>query len=224
MTVETDKIIKGKTDDFNQKLTDENIKKFRKLLSLIEYQDELQLPLEKWLNNGNWVKIEKFLETNKIDGDYFFSIAGIFFALSLTNPYEHPNHNIAKFKNNIFKTEFYERHLTLMKLENDAYLMKHLKIDNKKIEKLKSICKMMVETDNHRYHYKSYLFEKLESFFSYSQWCGLKRKDQIEIAYKILKEKGFDDFGSDKNVEEKKARLEKLRDKKIRRDKRIYGK
>ena len=75
-----------------------------------------------------------FLETNKIDGDYFFSIAGIFFALSLTNPYEHPDHNIAKFKNNIIITEFYKRQITLMKFENDAFLMKHLKVDKKKIE------------------------------------------------------------------------------------------
>ena len=165
-----------------------------------------------------------FLETNKIDGDYFFSIAGIFFALSLTNPYEHPDHNIAKFKNNIFKTEFYERQITLMKLENDAFLMKHLKVDKKKIEKLKSICKMMVEGDNRRYNYKSYLFEKLESFFGYSQWYGMKRKNQIKIAYNILKEEGFEDYGSDNYVGEKKERLGKLRDNKIRRDKRIYGK
>ena len=207
-----------------QKSTDESIKEFRKLLSRIEDQDELQLTLAKWLNKGNWKKISMFLETNKIDGDYFFSIAGIFFALSLTNPYEHPDHNIAKFKNNIFKTEFYERQITLMKLENDAFLMKHLKVDKKKIERLKNMCKMMVEGDNRRYNYKSYLFEKLESFFGYSQWYGMKRKNQIKIAYNILKEEGFEDYGSDNYVGEKKARLGKLRDNKIRKNKRIYGK
>ena len=207
-----------------QKSTDESIKEFRKLLSRIEDQDELQLTLAKWLNKGNWKKISMFLETNKIDGDYFFSIAGIFFALSLTNPYEHPNHNIAKFKENILKTEFYERQITLMKLENDAFLMKHLKVDKKKIERLKNMCKMMVEGDNRRYNYKSYLFEKLESFFGYSQWYGMKRKNQIKIAYNILKEEGFEDYGSDNYVGEKKERLGKLRDNKIRRDKRIYGK
>ena len=207
-----------------QKSTDESIKEFRKLLSRIEDQDELQLTLAKWLDKGNWKKIDKFLETNEIDRSYFFSIAGIFFALSLTNPYEHPDHNIAKFKNNIFKTEFNERQITLMKLENDAFLMKHLKVDKKKIEKLKSICKMMVEGDNRRYNYKSYLFEKLELFFVFAQWCGMKRKDQIKIAYNILKEEGFEDYGSDNYVGEKKERLGKLRDNKIRRDKRIYGK
>ena len=207
-----------------QKSTDESIKEFRKLLSRIEDQDELQLTLAKWLNKGNWKKISMFLETNKIDGDYFFSIAGIFFALSLTNPYEHPDHNIAKFKNNIFKTEFYERQITLMKLENDAFLMKHLKVDKKKIERLKNMCKMMVEGDNRRYNYKSYLFEKLESFFGYSQWYGMKRKNQIKIAYNILKEEGFEDYGSDNYVGEKKERLIKLRAKTIRKDKRIYGK
>lgn len=165
-----------------------------------------------------------FLETNEIDRSYFFSIAGIFFALSLTNPYEDPNHNIAKFKESIFKTEVYERQITLMKLENDAYLMKHLKVDKKKIEKLKSICKMMVEGDNRRYNYKSYLFEKLESFFVFAQWCGMKRKDQIKIAYNILKEEGFEDYGSDNYEVEKKERLAKLRDNTIRRNKRIYGK
>ena len=203
---------------------DESIKKFRKLLSHIEDEDELQLPLAKWLNKGNWKKISMFLETNKIDGDYFFSIAGIFFALSLTNPYEHPDHNIAKFKNNIFKTEFNERQITLMKLENDAFLMKHLKVDKKKIERLKNMCKMMVEGDNRRYNYKSYLFEKLKSFFSFSQRRGLKRKDQIEIVYKILKEENFQDYGFDDYVGEKKERLAKIRDKRIRKDKRIYGK
>jgi len=207
-----------------QKSTDENIKEFRKLLSHIEDQDELQLPLAKWLNKGNWKKISMFLETNEIDRSYFFSIAGIFFALSLTNPYEDPNHNIAKFKESIFKTEVYERQITLMKLENDAYLMKHLKVDKKKIEKLKSICKMMVEGDNRRYNYKSYLFEKLESFFVFAQWCGMKRKDQIKIAYNILKEEGFEDYGSDNYEVEKKERLAKLRDNTIRRNKRIYGK
>ena len=207
-----------------QKSTDESIKEFRKLLSRIEDQDELQLTLAKWLDKGNWKKISMFLETNKIDGDYFFSIAGIFFALSLTNPYEHPDHNIAKFKENIFKTEFYERQITLMKLENDAFLMKHLKVDKKKIERLKNMCKMMVEGDNRRYNYKSYLFEKLESFFGYSQWYGMKRKNQIKIAYNILKEEGFEDYGSDNYVGEKKERLGKLRDNKIRRDKRIYRK
>ena len=207
-----------------QKSTDESIKEFRKLLSRIEDQDELQLPLAKWLNKGNWKKIDKFLETNEIDRSYFFSIAGIFFALSLTNPYEHPDHNIAKFKNNIFKTEFYERQITLMKLENDAFLMKHLKVDKKKIERLKNMCKMMVEGDNRRYNYKSYLFEKLESFFGYSQLYGMKRKNQIKIAYNILKEEGFEDYGSDNYVGEKKERLGKLRDNKIRRDKRIYRK
>ena len=207
-----------------QKSTDESIKEFRKLLSRIEDQDELQLTLAKWLDKGNWKKISMFLETNKIDGDYFFSIAGIFFALSLTNPYEHPDHNIAKFKENIFKTEFYERQITLMKLENDAFLMKHLKVDKKKIERLKNMCKMMVEGDNRRYNYKSYLFEKLESFFGYSQWYGMKRKDQIKIAYNILKEEGFEDYGSDNYEVEKKERLAKLRDNTIRRNKRIYGK
>ena len=111
-----------------------------------------------------------------------------------------------------------------MKLENDPFLMKHLKVDKKKIEKLKSMCKMMVEGDNRRYNYKSYLFDKLESFFGFTQWCGMKRKDQIEIAYKILKEEGFEDYGSDNYVEEKKERLAKRRDKIKRRDKRIYGK
>ena len=33
---------------------DESIKKFRELLSYIEDEDELQLPLAKWLNKGNW--------------------------------------------------------------------------------------------------------------------------------------------------------------------------
>ena len=165
-----------------------------------------------------------FLETNEIDRSYFFSIAGIFFALSLTNPYEDPNHNIAKFKESIFKTEVYERQITLMKLENDAYLMKHLKVDKKKIERLKNMCKMMVEGDNRRYNYKSYLFEKLESFFVFTQWCGMKRKDQIKIAYNILKEEGFEDYGSDNYEVEKKERLAKLRDNTIRRNKRIYGK
>ena len=129
-----------------------------------------------------------------------------------------------KFKNNIFKTEFYERHITLLKLENDPFLMKHLKVDKKKIEKHKSMCEMMVEGDSRRYNYKSYLFEKLKSFFSFAQWCGMKRKDQIEIAYNILKKAGYEDYGSDNYAEEKKERLAKLRDKRIREDKRIYGK
>jgi hypothetical protein len=203
---------------------DESIKKFRELLSYIEDEDELQLPLAKWLNKGNWEKIDKFLETNEIDGSYFYSIAGIFFALSVTNPNEEHVHNIEKFKNNILKTEFYERLTTLLKLENNAYLMNQLKVDKKKIEQLKNFCKIMVEGDNRRYNYKSYLFEKLKSFFSFSQRCGLKRIDQIEIVYKILKEENFEDYGFDDYVGEKKERLAKIRDKRIRKDKRIYGK
>ena len=203
---------------------DESIKKIRELLSYIEDEDELQLPLAKWLNKGNWEKIDKYLETNEIDGSYFYSIAGIFFALSVTNPNEEHVHNIEKFKNNILKTEFYERLKTLLQLENNAYLMNQLKVDKKKIEQLKNFCKIMVEGDNRRYNYKSYLFEKLKSFFSFSQWCGLKRKDQIEIAYKILKEENFEDYGFDDYAGEKKERLAKIRDKRIRKDKRIYGK
>ena len=184
---------------------DESIKKFRELLSYIEDEDELQLPLAKWLNKGNWEKIDKFLETNEIDGSYFYSIAGIFFALSVTNPNEEHVHNIEKFKNNILKTEFYKRLTTLLQLENDAYLMNQLKVDKKKIEQLKNFCKIMVEGDNRRYSYKSYLFEKLKSFFSISQRRGLKRKDQIEIVYKILKEENFQDYGFDDYVGEKKG-------------------
>ena len=203
---------------------DENIKKFRKLLSHIEDEDELQFPLAKWLNKGNWEKIDKFLESNEIDGRYFYSITGIFFALSVTNPNEEHVHNIEKFKNNIVKTEYNERLITLLQLENDAYLMNQLKVDKKKIEQLKNFCEIMVEDDNRRYNYKSYLFEKLKSFFSFAQWCGMKRKDQIEIAYNILKKEGYEDYGSDNYAGEKKERLAKLRDKRIREDKRIYGK
>ena len=111
-----------------------------------------------------------------------------------------------------------------MKLENDAFLMKHLKVDKKKIERLKNMCKILLEGDNRRYNYKSYLFEKLESFFGFAQWCGMKRKDQIKIAYNILKEEGFEDYGSNNYEGEKKERLIKLRAKTIRKDKRIYGK
>ena len=112
---------------------DESIKKFRELLSYIEDEDELQLPLAKWLNKGNWEKIDKYLETNEIDGSYFYSIAGIFFALSVTNPNEEHVHNIEKFKNNILKTKFYKRLTTLLQLENDAYLMNQLKVDKKRL-------------------------------------------------------------------------------------------
>jgi hypothetical protein len=52
----------------------------------------------------------------------------------------------------------------------------------------------------------------------------MKRKDQIKIAYNILKEEGFEDYGSDNYEVEKKERLAKLRDNTIRRNKRIYGK
>ena len=52
----------------------------------------------------------------------------------------------------------------------------------------------------------------------------MKRKDQIEIAYNILKKEGYEDYGSDNYAGEKKERLAKLRDKRIREDKRIYGK
>ena len=153
---------------------DENIKKFRKLLSHIEDEDELQFPLAKWLNKGNWEKIDKFLETNEIDGRYFFSIAGIFFALSITNPNEEHVHNIEKFKNNIVKTEYNERLITLLQLENDAYLMNQLKVDNKKIEQLKNFCKIMVEDDNRRYNYKSYLcrsFLSIRAFLRHRIQC-----------------------------------------------------
>jgi len=206
-----------------QKENGDSLNQIKQFISFIEEEEELQLPLLKWLNKGNSDRVISFLEINKIDDIYFINLVGVFFALFLTNPNEDHNHNIAKFKKNKKIVEYLERHITLLQLEKDNFLMEQLNIDPQLVEKIKNVCVAVAKDERQRYNYKTYLFEKLESFFEFSYLNKMRRKDQIDIAYKILREESFEDYGSDNYIGEKKKRLEKLRDKTIKRWKRIYG-